>query len=387
MRLLTQTTLSYLLITLLAFGVGGVYIYQTLQDEVDQEMDWYLLERLGDLSLAIEKGAPINTLTNDDLQIRLMSPDHPEIKAVYEDTLMPHPYTKQIEPFRKVETVKEIGGQMYYIKIIDLVVETQDITDGVYGSLSRVFGVLAVVFILANLFLYRWLLRPFHSTLRKIRSFRLQDPSPLRLPQSFTSEFNLLNNFIQRMTRKMQEDYGNLKEFTENASHEMQTPLAIAKGKLELLLEDDSLSEEQLQQILSAHQSISKLSRMSRSLGLLSKIQNQEFEDRENINLTKTVERVLFDFQELISLKDLRLRRTLEPEIFLFIDPNLLSILLNNLLQNAVRHNVEGGEIEVFLTSGELTIRNTGLVLEVDPSLLFQRFKKSNQSADSLGLG
>ncbi|MEL7341564.1 MAG: hypothetical protein AAGM67_13885, partial [Bacteroidota bacterium] len=172
MRLLTQTTLSYLIITLLGFGIGGVYIYQTLQDEVDQEMDWYLLERLGDLSLAIEKGAPIHTLTNDDLQIRLMNPDHPEIKAVYEDTLMPHPFTKQIEPYRKVEVVKEIEGQKYYIKLIDLVVETQDITDGVFGSLSRVFAVLAFVFILSNLLLYRWLLRPFHSTLRKVSSFR-----------------------------------------------------------------------------------------------------------------------------------------------------------------------------------------------------------------------
>lgn len=387
MKLLTQTTLSYLIITLLAFGIGGVYIYHILQKEVDQEMDWYLLERLEDLYLAIEKGAPIETLTNDDLQIQLMGSEHPEIKAVYADTLRPHPFTKQVEPFRKVEVVKEIEGQKYYIKLVDLVVETQDITDGVFRSLSRVFAVLALVFVLANLLLYRWLLRPFDGTLRKIRRFRLQDPRPLDLAPSFTSEFNQLNNFLQRMTNKMQEDYRNLKEFTENASHEMQTPLAIAKGKLELLLEDANLSEEQLQQILAAYNSINKLSRMGRSLSLLTKIQNQEFADREDLNLTATIEQLLFDFQELISLRDLQIQKDLEADIPIYMDSHLLDMLLTNLLQNAVRHNHENGKIEIILRERALIVRNTGSAPQVDPALLFHRFKKSNQSAESIGLG
>ncbi|MEL7534603.1 MAG: HAMP domain-containing sensor histidine kinase [Bacteroidota bacterium] len=387
MKLLTQTTLSYLIITLLAFGIGGVYIYQILQKEVDQETDWYLIERLEDIYGAIEKGAPIESLTNEDLQISLMEPEHPEIKAVYADTLRPHPYTKQIESYRKVEVVKEIEGKKYYVKLVDLVIESQDITDGVFRSLSRVFGVLALVFVLANLLLYRWLLRPFDNTLRKIRHFRLQDPSPLDLSPSFTSEFNQLNNFLQRMTGKMQEDYRNLKEFTENASHEMQTPLAIAKGKLELLLEDMNLSEEQLQKILAAYNSINKLSRMGRSLSLLTKIQNREFVDREDLNLTLTVENLIYDFQELFSLKTLSLHKELEENVPIYMDSNLLDMLLTNLLQNAVRHNVENGEIAILLQERELVIRNTGPAPQVDPALLFHRFKKSNQSAESLGLG
>lgn len=387
MKLLTQTTLSYLIITLLAFGLGGVYIYQTLQAKVDQEMDWYLIERLEDIYLMIEKGAPIETLTNDDLQIRIMGPDHPEIKAVYVDTLRPHPYTKQIEPYRKVEVVKEIGEQRYYIKLVDLVVETNDLTASIFRSLSRVFGVLALVFILSNLLLYRWLLRPFDNTLNKIRRFSIQDPRPVDFPNSFTTEFKQLNNFLRRMTNKVQEDYRNLKEFTENASHEMQTPLAIAKGKLELLLEDSNLSEEQLQRILAAYNSIDKLSRMGRSLSLLTKIQNQEFVDREDLNLTKTIEQLVFDFQELVSLKNLSLHQNLEADVPLYMDSHLLGMLLTNLFQNAVRHNQEHGKIEIVLRERELLVRNTGPEPQVDPALLFHRFKKSNQSADSLGLG
>ncbi|MEM6346378.1 MAG: HAMP domain-containing sensor histidine kinase [Bacteroidota bacterium] len=387
MKLLTQTTLSYLIITLLAFGIGGVYIYQILQSEVDQEMDWYLLERLEEVYLAIEKGAPYESLTNEDLQIKPLGVEQAEMKPVFVDTLRPHPFTKQIEPFRKVEVVKEVNGQKYYVKLVDLVVETQDITDGVFRSLSRVFGVLALVFVLANLLLYRWLLRPFDNTLRKIRHFRLQDPSPLDLEPSFTSEFNQLNNFLQSMTSKMQEDYSNLKEFTENASHEMQTPLAIAKGKLELLLEDVNLSEEQLQKILAAYNSINKLSRMGRSLSLLTKIQNREFVNREDLNLTQTVENLIYDFQELLSLKELRLHKELEENVPIYMDSNLLDMLLTNLLQNAVRHNMEKGEIEILLQERELLIRNTGPAPQVDPALLFHRFKKSNQSAESLGLG
>lgn len=388
MKLLTQTTLSYLLITLVAFGLGGIYTFQTFQFEVQRETDWYIQEELDNLYLAIEKGAPIEALENVKVKIRKMEIEHEEIEPVYVDTIMVHPRTKQIEAFRKVSLIKEIDGQLYHIRVLDLVVESDDINDGVYNSLSRVFMVLALVIILASFLLSRWLFRPFNNTLRAIRQFQLRDREALNLTETYTTEFRQLNTFLEQMTRKIRQDYQNLKEFTENASHEMQTPLAIAKGKLELLVETGELNEEQMRMVDSAYKSISKLSRLGRSLSLLTKIENQEFSNLQQLDFSEVVSEQLYNFQELVELRDLKMSQQLDPSVGIYMDPYLADMLLNNLFQNAIRHNLEsGGQIDINLTSGELLIRNTGPIPQVPPSHLFQRFKKSNQSAESLGLG
>jgi methyl-accepting chemotaxis protein len=231
MKLLTQTTLSYLFLTLLAFGLGGIYTYQTFQNEVRKETDWYLREELNNTFLSIEKGAPIEALENDKLQIEALPIAHEEVDAIYTDTLMEHPLTKQMENFRKVTMIKEVDGQLYYIHLVDLVVESDDINDGVVQSLSRLFIVLVLVLLVANFFLSRWLFAPFYSTLREMRRFQLRNPSPLNFPKTFTREFKQLNSFLDKMTTKVQQDYRNLKEFSENASHEMQTPPGYCQGQ------------------------------------------------------------------------------------------------------------------------------------------------------------
>lgn len=387
MKLLTQTTLSYLLITLVAFGLGGIYTYQTFEIEVQKETDWYIREELSNLFLAIEKGAPIEALENQKVKIRRLGIQHQEIAPIFSDTLMIHPVTKKMESFRKASMIKVLDGQLYHVRVVDLVVESDDINDGVVRSLSRVFIVLALVIIVASVILSRFLFKPFDNTLREIRQFQLKDHSALDLPDTFTTEFRQLNAFLRRMTGKMQQDYRNLKEFTENASHEMQTPLAIAKGKLELLVENGDLNEEQMKMVDAAYKSISKLSRLGRSLSLLTKIENYEFSNEKELNFSSLLEDQLYNFQELISLRELQLEVEIEPQVKILLHAHLADMLLTNLLQNAVRHNITEGTIHVKLHPGELVIRNTGLAPQVPPSDLFQRFKKSNQSAESLGLG
>jgi signal transduction histidine kinase len=189
------------------------------------------------------------------------------------------------------------------------------------------------------------------------------------------------------MILKIQSDYRNLKEFSENASHEMQTPLAVAKGKLELLLQSKNTDEEELSLINSAYNSIDHLSKMGRSLGLLTKIENNEFTDLQEVDLSKIVKGTLFDFQELLELKGLKIQQDIDDDVKVSSDPILIQILIGNLFQNAVRHNISGGEIRLKLTERSFVISNTGKELNNPSEELFERFKKDNQSEETIGLG
>jgi signal transduction histidine kinase len=158
---------------------------------------------------------------------------------------------------------------------------------------------------------------------------------------------------MDQMIKKIRSDYRNLKEFSENASHEMQTPLAVAKGKLELMLQSKNLDEEQLTLINSAYNSIDHLSKMGRSLGLLTKIENNEFTNLQETNISAIIHNALYDFQELLVLKGISAETNIEEDVVINADPTLMKILIGNLFQNAVRHNIVGGKIILKLSADE----------------------------------
>lgn len=388
MKLLTQATLYYLLVTLLVFGLGGVLTYNIFQSNINQETDWHLMRELRRTYKEIEKGAPINALEHKHLRIKEINDlSVGEQKPMFQDTLIWHRYSKKEEPFRKVQVRKELDGKLYQVTLIDLIVETQDVYNSVFRSLSWMFALLVLIVGIFSFFISRWLFRPFNRTLKEIRQFRVQDQPRLEFEKTFTKEFSQLNDFISQMTQKAQQDYLNLKEFSENASHEMQTPIAIAKGKLELLLENNSLTEEQSQLIFAAYKALGKLSKLGRSLALLTRIENQEFSDYRLIDFSELLSDSLFNFQELMELKEIELHQSIESNVFIHIDPILADMLLTNLFQNAIRHNLEKGKIDVYLKKDHLLLRNSGEEPKIAPHKLFKRFQKNPTSNESLGLG
>ena len=126
---------------------------------------------------------------------------------------------------------------------------------------------------------------------------------------------------------------------------------------------------------------------MSRSLSLLTKIENEEFTDFQEIDLTEKVNEAIFDFQELLELKEIKMESELEKDVLITSDPVLIQILITNMFQNAIRHNVAKGTIFVKLTTLYLRVINTGKPLQTSTSELFERFKKDNQSGETIGLG
>lgn len=390
MKLLFKVTLFYLLITLVVFGAGGIITYNIFKNQIQLETDRFLIEKLHQIQKNVDEGEEINNIK--DTKIKFIKTRHLQSNVdqrniSFSDTLVYHSYLKRMEVNRKLTTYYTNENQNYRIEIHDVIVETDDIFQSVYESQTRLFIILGIVFVISGFLISSWLFRPFEDTLVNIKNFNIKNLSPFSFKKTSTKEFNILNDFISVMIEKINKDYKNLKEFTENASHELQTPLAIAKGKLELLLQYENLDEKQIELIKSAYDSISHMSQLNHSLTLLAKIENKEFSDKQTINLSNEIEQLLNDLSELSGLMSITVEKDIKQGVTIENDKTLIKILLNNLFQNAIRHNHQGGNIRIKLESGFLFIENTGNQLQIETEQLFERFKKGDMKSKSTGLG
>lgn len=371
------------------FIIGYMITYQVIKREIDFEQRRFLRERLSSVEKMIERRGLNRKFERD--KILIIPLDSGLIPAdtsyIYSDTLVMHQSLQRIEPHIKMEAKKKIGDRYYYISLYDLIIEEDDIEDGVQESLIKLYILLIVVVLLLAAIASYFLLKPFNRTLNKIKALNIRESEPVKFEPTSTSEFSKLNAFLSEMTRKMKKDYRALKEFTENASHEMQTPIAVATGKLELLLLGEKLDDEQIALVNSAQDSIRRLSKLGNALALLTKIDNREFQNIEEVDLSSLMEQLTFDFKELLELKNINIKKSIAENVHIKMDATLAAVMCTNLLQNAIRHNYVGGKISVSLDQGKLIIQNTGKDILIDPEQLFARFKKDQENKESLGLG
>lgn len=389
MKLITKFVLIYIAVTIFVLGIGGFLSYHIIKGELNTELKWRFLDRVDRVTYLLEQGEDFGANVGDreDRNLTVMQlPNRVEPSVEVRDTAVWNNRLQQMESNLKMVAYRTVDGNSYHITTYGALAESDDITEAVIKILlwilgMQVLGAIGVGFIVSNR-----LFKPFRQTLSRIKAFNLQEKEPIKAEETNVKEFQDLNRFVEDMTRKAVSDYQNLKEFAENASHELQTPLSIAKGKLELLTETD-LSQEQYQFVDDSQRVLKKLSRLSESLALLTKIENHEFTDTDEVSLTKLIRESTQSFGEFIALNGLTVDTDLADDVRVHIHPVLADILWTNLFQNAITHNIEEGSIKIKLTPKFLMISNTGKPLESDPDELFERFKKDDQSTKSIGLG
>ncbi len=287
----------------------------------------------------------------------------------------------------RLTTYPVVGGRPYRVASRAAVVEPRD---AYLTGLVLVFAwtfvfLLALVVILSELISWR-ILRPFNATLHGIQQFELGQPHPIELPATRTAEFQELNEFLVKMTARAQRDYRGLQEFSENASHELQTPIASIKAKLELLM-DSELTEKQWQTLTTMHDELERLAKINQALTLLAKLEHFEPAPEALADLSQLVPATEAAFADLAEMKSLTTTQRIAPGVRVPLDASLTQLLLNNLFSNAIRHNVPGGQLEVELSATGLLLANTGLAPSAPVSELFGRFKKGNSALDSIGIG
>ena len=387
MNLISRFTLAFLLVAAVVFVGGGFISYQVVKKEIQSEEKRFLKSRYKRLIKYLEMRPPVDGFVRNKTILELVFGETALYGPIFSDTLIQNEHFGKMENQIKLESVVEIAGQRYHIIQFDLIVESDDIIKSVTKSMLITFLILLFSTVLIALFISYYLLAPFRILLTNIQNFSITQKEPIQFTISRVKEFNKINHFLLEMTSKIISDYQLLKEFTENSSHEFQTPIAIIQGKLENMLEENNLSQSQMNSLIEMQSTLSRLSKMNTSLSLLTKIENHEFNNTEELNLSEILRALLKEYEELLILKKINLSLDLAKDIEISGDRVLVQIMLTNLISNAIRHNIESGKISLTLIANTLIIWNSGLPTDVNPTDFFERFKKSNQHRNSLGLG
>jgi signal transduction histidine kinase len=228
---------------------------------------------------------------------------------------------------------------------------------------------------------------PFNRSLKEVSNFDVLDDNPLELPDTNINEFRQLNSVLVQMTQKIRRDYINLKEYNENSSHEIQTPLAVIRSKLDILMQDKKLNRENINLIKSINEAVAKIFKLNQDLLLISKIENNQFIDTQEVSLRSMIKRILNNYEEIMQLKKIKIDTYFSDPANITMNEILADVMLSNLLGNAVRYNINGGFITCRLDDKQLTITNSGLPLRADPGVLFDRFRKGTDHPEAVGLG
>ncbi|HEV3324882.1 MAG TPA: HAMP domain-containing sensor histidine kinase [Puia sp.] len=385
MQLFTKYSRVNIIASILALLLGSIGYYFTVR--------YALVHQLDD-TLKIEEAEILdNVRTHDrlpppanyrDQQISYEPAAAPVRRQfIHTDKWGPHHHDK--EPYRELVFSVSAGGRLFTVSVSKSEEETEDLLMLIMMITAGMILLLLGILFLANRLLLRRIWQPFYQTLSGIREFNLSSRHPLAPSETDIDEFKILDEATRQMTRQIMKDYEMLKSFTDNASHEMQTPLAILNSRLDLLIQDPVMGERHHRPIQAMYDAIGRLRQLNQSLLLLTKIENHQFGHTDTVEMAPLIEEKLAQLEDPLRDRHLVVRKDLD-RLRLPINGYLADILLDNLLLNAIRHNQDGGELSVCLRESSLRVSNSGPALSFDPATIFDRFVKGTHSGGT-GLG
>lgn len=291
------------------------------------------------------------------------------------------------EPYRELNSTVLIENQPFtYSGRINLV-ESEDLME----SIAWLFFVLIILLLTGLYFITRGLSKqlwkPFYETLEIIGQFEIDKNKQPGFKDSEVEEFNRLNLSISKLIERNLLIFKSQREFVENAAHELQTPLAVFQAKIDLLIQGSDFTDQQYELLESLNENLARLNRLNRNLLLLSKIENQQFQEVQIVNLAFQIRRNLDFFVEQAESKNLKIELNLDENVVVETHEILVEILISNLFLNAIRHNVPNGKIEVELNLKSLKYSNSGRKESLPTDQIFNRFSKVNPSESGTGLG
>jgi signal transduction histidine kinase len=389
LKLLTRTSIYYISFSVIGFLIGGIVMYYFISRIICNRTDDTLIteKELIEEQIASSDNLPDFTVFFGHQIVVTIYNERINGKELIKDTMIYDSIKDEMQPLRYLSAIDTKSNKTYSIEIFKPLLETHQLVVDIFIVLSVMFLSLLIVLAIVNYFISQRIWSPFYNTLRELKVFDVDSGLSPVFENSDVAEFRQLNRVLRQMSSRMRRDYLNLKEFTENVSHEIQTPLAIIKTKLELLIQSEKLDENQMQLIQTIYESASRLARLNQALNLIAKIDNNQFQNTEPCNISNLVEKFISTLDDLIDDKHLTIIRNIDKEVFVEMNPILAEILLNNLMSNAIKHNIPNGKIEITLSDQLLNITNTGEKTEISASKLFQRFQKANKASNSLGLG
>lgn len=297
-------------------------------------------------------------------------------------------YDNDMEPYRVMKT-GFIGAdkQHYSLEIRTSTVEEDDLIYDLTISLIFLYIFILISVLLINYFGLNKAFKPFKTILNQIQQYHIGESKKLENIETNVKEFLILQENFKEMTLRNEQVFGDQKLFIENASHELQTPLAIALNKLDLLLDDEKLSEKQLTDLAETKNTLWRMVNLNKSLLMLSRIENQQFSEKELVNFTTIIQDFIEDFEPFIESENIKLEFLIQHDFIVEFNPDLARILVSNLIRNAIKHNNNQKEIKIESEENQLIFTNTSNQVALNLKMIFNRFYKQGNSENSNGLG
>ncbi|WP_418981929.1 sensor histidine kinase [Alistipes sp.] len=390
MKLILRIALHLAWLLLAVLAVWSLFFYWTidseLKDEMDDSLDSHaelLIERslAGRLDAVQGSGWMLRGLT--DKQAAAL----PHVRYSDEKTYIPG--HDEREHARVLRTVfRDAAGSWYELTVMTPTLGREDLREAILGWVLCLYGALLITVLAVSVMLLYRMMRPLYALLRWLDAYRVGGENPPLAAATTVTEFRRLNEAAMRYAARAESLFERQKQFIGNASHEMQTPLAVCRNRLEMLADDASLGEEQLLEIARVQRSLDYLVRLNRSLLLLSKIENGQFPEAEEVDFSPLLRGRAEELAEIYGGRGIRFCMREEGSFRVRMNPTLAESLVVNLLKNAFVHNVPGGEVVVAMTDTSLKVCNTASAGPLDGERVFERFYRGEERREgSTGLG
>ena len=382
--------ISLALIVVLTVWAG--FFYMAVVEEVNDEVDDTLEDYSEGLIIRALSGEDMPTASNgSNNQYYLYevsesyAASHPQI--TYRDEMVFITEKSETEPARVLITIFRTEDERYMeLVVYTPTIEKLDLLRAILGWIIFLYVLLLLIILSINIWVFRKNMKPLYVLLKWLDSSQLgKKNEPLENTTKIT-EFRKLNAATMAFAERGEKLFEQQKTFIGNASHEMQTPLAICRNRLEMLMEDETLTEHQLNELIKTHQTLENLTRMNRSLLLLCKIENGQFADTRSVCLNDILTHYLDDYKEVYAYRNITVTVTTDSSFCVEMNDSLVSVLVTNLLKNSFVHNIDGGFIYIKITANTFEISNTG-EKPLGRERIFERFYQGQKKEGSTGLG
>lgn len=377
---------------IVALTVWAGFFYMAVVEEVNDEVDDTLEDYSEGLIIRALSGEDMPTASNgSNNQYYLYevsesyAASHPQI--TYRDEMVFITEKSETEPARVLITIFRTEDERYMeLVVYTPTIEKLDLLRAILGWIIFLYVLLLLIILSINIWVFRKNMKPLYVLLKWLDTSQLgKKNEPLENTTKIT-EFRKLNAATMAFAERGEKLFEQQKTFIGNASHEMQTPLAICRNRLEMLMEDETLTEHQLNELIKTHQTLENLTRMNRSLLLLCKIENGQFVDTRSVCLNDILAHYLDDYKEVYAYRNITVTVTTDSSFCVEMNDSLVSVLVTNLLKNSFVHNIDGGFIYIKITANTFEISNTG-EKPLDRERIFERFYQGQKKEGSTGLG
>ncbi len=379
------------MILLLIIAVWAGLFYAYILDEVHDNVD----DGLRDRKIQIIKAVYLNPqlLKNNEFGFNefkinpIGSGDYQNKSRLY-NKMYYMEYDDKDQPYRVLEAdfIDQYKNHQRLV-IRTSTVEEDELIYDLTTALIVLYILLVISIVVVNGYLLNKAMRPFYSILDKLKKYQFGVPS-LQNPQSYSiKEFEELNVEIDEMIERNELVFYQQKQFIENASHELQTPLAIVINKIDLQIQNENLDEKNMNLLSEVKNDLRRMVGLNKSLLMLSKIENSQFNKTSGVDFNDLITKLVENYEDFIAFKKVNVNIIGKGFFIADFNRDLADILLSNLLKNGIKYNNENGILNIIIEDNRIIFQNSGAGIALDASKIFNRFYKQGSDHGSTGLG